>query len=61
MTYAIFKNEKQVTKAHSTKKAAIVEAFEAKMASYAFPDYIGDKGGLFLNNGYKLQEVNNDR
>ena len=57
MMYAIFKDDKQVTKAHSTREAAMVEAFEAKLAYYASPDFPGDKGGFGLYDGYKLKEV----
>lgn len=59
--YAIFKDDKQVTKAHSTKEAAMVEAFEAKLACYAYPDFPGDKGGLFLDDGCTLKELDNDK
>lgn len=48
--YAIFKEDKQITKAHSTRDAAMVEAFESKLAYYSYPDFINDRGGLFLIN-----------
>lgn len=58
--YAIFKDNKQVTKAHSTKEAAMIEAFEGKHAHYASRDFVGDKGGFFLNKGYEIKEVEDE-
>ena len=48
--YAIFKDGKQVTKAHSTKRAAMVEAFEAKII-------YSSRYEMCLPNGYIIQEV----
>jgi len=55
--YAIFKDKKQVTKAHSTKEAIMTEAFENKLAYYRHPDFSNDTGGLFLMNEYEIQEL----
>ena len=55
--YAVFKDGKQVTKAHSTKEAAMVEAFEKKLAYYAYPDFYNQVGGLFLIDGVKLKQI----
>ena len=52
--YAIFKEGKQVTKAHSTKRAAMIEAFEAKIAYH-------HRRGNYLFKGYIIGEVEDQK
>jgi hypothetical protein len=60
--FALFEKEtgKQLCKAHSTVAAVKVEAFEAKHAFHASPDFPGDIGGLFLNNNVEIREIPNE-
>ena len=48
--YALFKNNKQISKAHTTKRAALIEAYELNVVI---------RGGKFLGliDGYKVKEV----
>lgn len=57
MTYALFKNNTQVTKAHSTKDAAVIEAYELGIVIDYSADFIGDKSGRSLIEGYEIKEV----
>lgn len=64
MAWAVFntENAKRVTKAHSTKIAALIEAFEAGMVMQGgAPDFIGDaRQGLFLIKPYAVVECDSN-
>lgn len=51
--YALFRDGKQVTKSHSTKRAVGIEAIEKHHASYA-------KGRIICDKGYEIREVSED-
>jgi hypothetical protein len=55
--YALFHEGKQISKAHSTEKAAIVEAYERKIVVSSGFDFPGDKSGHFLPRGYEIREI----
>ena len=48
MAYALFKNGKQVSKAHSTKSVVVIEAYEAGSIVNYHADFIGDSSGMEL-------------
>jgi len=56
MTFALFRNGKQVSKAHSTKDAVAAEAFELG----AVLTWSGDfkpGSGIILADGYEIKEI----
>lgn len=55
--YALFKDGKQVSKAHSTRNAVITEAHELGVVFAYHADMPGDVSGRDLAAGYKIQEV----
>lgn len=55
--YALFQNEAQITKAHSTKEAVIIEAYELKLVIDFSADFIGDKSGRSLPEGCEIREI----
>ena len=59
--FALFHNDTQVSKPHSTREAVIVEAFEMGAAYRGSPDFIGENThetvGLF--EGYEIKESGN--
>ena len=58
--WAVFKDGVQASKAHSTKEAALIEGFEAKLIYQYYPDFLGDTGGTGMVNGYEVKEVKED-
>lgn len=58
--YALFKDGKQLTKAHSTKEAAAMEAFEAKYAYWEYADFRG-KNRIALEPGCKIRQLPEER
>lgn len=58
--WALFKGDKQVTKAHSTKNAAIIEAYEKCIITRGIPDFPGQVGGcntIALDADHSIREV----
>lgn len=55
--YALFKDDKQVSKTHSTIQAVTIEAYElGAMLSYG-ADFIGDTSGVDMAAGYMIKEL----
>ena len=51
--FAVFdKNGKQVTKAHSTTRAAIMEAFDSKIGYFLPRDWV-----VYLFEGFEIKEL----
>ena len=64
MAYALFKGGKQMSKAHSTKGAALIEAYERKVVVSScsdFPDHEPMKSSKELLDGYEIREVGDGR
>lgn len=59
--YALFYNGKQLSKAHSTKDAAMIEAFERRIVIDGSPDFIGDKGFRTFAGGFEIKEIDNTK
>ena len=57
MTYALFKDSKQISKAHSTREAAIVEAREIGKVQRVVHDFCGNTHRITLVEGYEIREV----
>lgn len=55
--YALFEGNKQISKAHASERAAVVEAFERKLVVDGAADFPGDKSGRFLIPPYEIREV----
>lgn len=55
--YALFTGKKQISKAHSTKEAVEIEAFEQKLVIDYSADFIGDQSGRHLADGYSIREL----
>lgn len=55
--YALFDGNNQISKAHSTKEAVAIEAFEKKLVIDFGADFIGDKSGRCLPEGFAIKEV----
>jgi hypothetical protein len=55
--YALFKDDKQISKAHSTQEAAAVEAYERKLVIDWGTDFPGDKPGRTLLEGYEIKNL----
>lgn len=55
--YALFKDGIQVSKAHVSKEAVDIEAFEAGAIMRYSADFIGDKSGQLLCSGYEIKEI----
>lgn len=59
--YALFKDGIQISKPHSAKEAALVEAFERKLVVIGYNDFLGEKGPYqhapTLCNGVEIKEV----
>ena len=58
--YALFHDGKQISKAHSTRFAAIVEACEAGAAVYSTPDFPGGWSGVVFADGYEVREAGDE-
>lgn len=59
MSYALFHNGQQIGKAHSTKRAAEIEAYERFVVIDYCADFIGDRSGRCLADGYEIKETPN--
>ena len=59
-TYALFHNNKQISKSHSTKQAVLIEAYEHKAILHYSADFPGDTSGIELANGYEIKEIKHD-
>ena len=60
MSFALFKDGEQVSKAHSTRLAAKIEAYERKIVVSCgtdFPDYGVHRRGHELIGGYEIKEI----
>ena len=59
MSWALFKGDEQISKRHSRKVAAVVEAFERKVVITAAGDWIGDNFSPRpqLLEGYTIREI----
>lgn len=57
--YALFKDGKQISKAHSTREAAAIEAYERGLVVDWGADFPGDKPGRWLAGGYEIKQVEN--
>lgn len=55
--YALFQNGKQISKAHSTRLAARVEAYEIGAVVTNHADFPGDVQSTVLADGYEIKEV----
>lgn len=55
--YAVFKDGKQYSKAHSTKEAAKIEAYEMGVVVDWGADFIGDKPGRGLIDRFEIKET----
>lgn len=55
--YALFLNGEQISKAHSTHAAAMVEVFEAGAAVRSAADFPGDWSGTVMADGYEVKPV----
>jgi len=55
--YALFHDGIQISKSHSTKEAAMVEAYEHGAVVDYGADFIGDKSGRCLIDGFKIREI----
>ena len=59
--WALFKGDNQVTKAHSTKQAAIIEAYERGVITRGIADFPGQMRSNFtiaLDADHSIREVN---
>ena len=57
IAFALFRDGRQVSKAHASKDAAAVEAYEAGAVIHWGTDFTGDKSRRGLADGYELREV----
>jgi hypothetical protein len=56
--YAPFKDGRQVSKAHSTREAAIAEAYTHRAVVNRAPDFPGDTAARgVLEQGYSIREL----
>lgn len=55
--FALFDGDKQISKAHSTKEAAVIEAYERKLVVDFSADFPGDKSGRCLPEGFVIREL----
>lgn len=58
--YALFKDGKQYSKAHPTKEAATIEAYEKGVVIDYGADFVGDKSGRCLAGGFEIRTLSND-
>lgn len=57
MTYALFKDGKQVSKAHASREVVFVEAFEMGVVIDWGADFRGDRPGRGLADGYVIKPL----
>jgi len=58
--YALFDGDRRISKAHSSKEAVAVEAYERKLVLDYSADFAGDKASRSLPNGISIREVDHD-
>ena len=58
--FALFKDGKQASKAHSTKDAVAVEAYEMGLVVDWGADFPGDKPGRGMIDNYKIKKVDKE-
>lgn len=61
--FALFRNDEQISKAHSTWYAVAMEAYSHGAVVRWSPDFQGDPSGMGLMDGYeirKLERVDDD-
>ena len=56
--FALFHDGKQVSKAHTTRRAAVIEAYEQKAVVDCGADFTHDTEGRYLADGYEIKELN---
>ena len=54
--YALFKDDKQISKAHTTQAAVIIEAYERKFVTSCSSDFMGEDADV-LDDGIEIREV----
>ncbi len=58
MAYALYRDDRRVSKAHSTREAAIIEAVEAGAVTTSSGYFAGDLDhGWMLADGYEIRET----
>ena len=55
--YALFKDGKQISKSHSTRRAAGMEAYEHSAVVHMSIDFTGDRQLNPLATGYEIREI----
>ena len=55
--YALFRNGEQISKAHSTRVAALIEAFEAGAAVQSAAGFPDGWSGTVMADGYEVKPV----
>ena len=55
--WALFKDGEQISKPHSTRNAAIIEAYEKKVVVTYSADWVGDTSGTELIGGFTVEEI----
>lgn len=55
--YALFKDGKQVSKAHESKRVVVMEAYDLKAVIHCHADFPGDVASTVLADGYEIREV----
>lgn len=55
--FALFKDGKQVSKAHSTRHAVIIEAYEKNIVARTTADFGTDDSYAWLPDEYEIREV----
>lgn len=60
MTYALFKDGKQVSKAHASIEVVRIEAFEAGAVIDWGADFVNDLPGRGLACGYEIKQLSKD-
>lgn len=55
--YALFKDGEQISKSHPIKAVAVMEAFERGLVLRFSGDFIGEKSGECLPDGYEIKLI----
>jgi hypothetical protein len=55
--FALFRDGKQITKAHSTRHAVITEAYERNIVQRTTPDFGSNDEYAWLPDEYEIKEV----
>jgi|HubBroStandDraft_4_1064222.scaffolds.fasta_scaffold122747_5 hypothetical protein len=59
--YALFKDGRQYSKAHSTKEAAAIEAYEKGVIVDWGTDFPSDKPGRGIMEGFEIRKINDSK